>query len=278
MKPLISYYGGKQRMVKNLLPLIPEHKVYVEPFAGGASLFFAKGEKVVSNNDHYREVLNDTNQDLINLYYIVQTDKEAFLKCLDCIPYSEEWNSKAKNEKSKHDLERAVFFYVNIMMSFSNNLNGGFRFGKTGANHAKVYFNHLERLPEIINRLKGVYIFNRDALDIIKRFDSEDTFFYCDPPYPGACQGHYAGYTLENFNELVELLKTIKGSFMLSCYDCMDMTNDWERYQFKAVNSSQNTNKGGKREPRTEVVYRKLSKSFKQNDLFKYKEKLCAIG
>ena len=75
MKPLISYYGGKQRMAHNIIPLIPKHTVYVEPFAGGAAIFFLKPWPDLSDRDHYREVLNDKNGDLINLYRCFQ-DKE----------------------------------------------------------------------------------------------------------------------------------------------------------------------------------------------------------
>ena len=63
MKPPISYYGGKQRMASKIIPLIPPHTVYVEPFAGGAAILFNKPWPSVTNRDHYREIINDTDGD-----------------------------------------------------------------------------------------------------------------------------------------------------------------------------------------------------------------------
>lgn len=63
-----------------------------------------------------------------------------------------------------------------------------------------------------------VQIENKNAVDLIKSLDTEDTFFYCDPPYLNACQGHYGGYTEEHFDELLDALSKIKGKFLLSSY------------------------------------------------------------
>ena len=67
-KPATSYYGGKQRMAHNVIPLLPKHTVYVEPFCGGATIMFKKPWPAVSNRDHYREVINDHDERLINFY------------------------------------------------------------------------------------------------------------------------------------------------------------------------------------------------------------------
>ena len=65
MKPALVYYGGKQNMLTYILPRVPKHKCYVEPFCGGATVFFAK-------NKCANEVLNDTNDNLINFYKMLK--------------------------------------------------------------------------------------------------------------------------------------------------------------------------------------------------------------
>ena len=65
LKTPISYYGGKQKLVTTILPLIPAHKMYVEPFVGGGAIFFSKPPSHI-------EVINDTNKELINFYHILQ--------------------------------------------------------------------------------------------------------------------------------------------------------------------------------------------------------------
>jgi len=266
MKPLISYYGGKQKMIHNLLPLIPPLKIYCEPFCGGASLFFAKPVPKVTNKDNYREILNDTNKDLVNLFLVCQSHKELFLKELNKYCYSEHWHSYFKTHKNhKHPIKKAVGFYIRVMMSFSKVTDHGFAFGKKGNNGPIIYFNELNRLPKIIDRIKNTYIFNSDALDIIKRFDCQEAFFYCDPPYPGTDQGHYKGYTQQDFEKLIETLSNCKGSFMLSCYENKAVPKDWEMFEFDTLNSSSNPAKGGHREKRKEIVWRKLRDWAKKN-------------
>ena len=73
MKSAITYYGGKQKLVSTILPLFPEHTLYAEPFAGGATLFFAKEPSEI-------EVLNDLNTELINFYSVIQQDYTSLEK------------------------------------------------------------------------------------------------------------------------------------------------------------------------------------------------------
>ena len=275
MKPLISYYGGKQKMVKHLLPLIPAHRIYIEPFAGGASLFFAKENPSSLTDSKYIEVLNDTNQDLINLYKVAKSRTEEFLRELDLIPYSEYLYRQAKENKNDLcELKCAVNFFLRIMMSYSYQLDNGFAFSKNFSSSSRHYFsynNYVVRLNKCVKRLSNVYIFDRDAINIIDNYDAQESFFYCDPPYPDTDQGHYSGYTQKDFKNLIEKLLNIKGSFMLSCYENDAVPKDWEKFEFKTKNYSQNTNNGGSRPGRVECVWRKLSDYAKENQMSQMK-------
>lgn len=107
-------------------------------------------------------------------------------------------------------------------MSFGHMIYGGYAFSEGGqagstANKRDSFTN------KYLERLRCVEIFQRDAIDLIKLKDSENTFFYCDPPYVSSDCGHYEGYTKENFKELLETLKTIKGKFLLSSYPENDL-------------------------------------------------------
>lgn len=71
--PLVPWVGGKRRLAPHILPLLPEHTCYVEPFAGAAGLFFCKPPSKV-------EVLNDVNGDLVCLYRVVQHHLDEFMR------------------------------------------------------------------------------------------------------------------------------------------------------------------------------------------------------
>jgi DNA adenine methylase len=257
MKPLISYYGGKQRLAPKLVPLIPKHTVYCEPFAGGAALLFAKPWPAVRNSDHYREVINDTCGDLVNLYRQAQEHPEALVQLIDYTPYSEAEYARStrilRREIPADALHLAWAYYVNLRMSFGGKKYGGWGRAVCSANHAALW--HSRDLWSSLERLRGVYICQQEALAFILQWDSPQTFFYCDPPYPGANQGHYAGYTHDDFGRLIETLSACQGTFVLSCYDVgMQTPTGWQRQDIptSCAAGGKGRMRGSKR---TEVVY-----------------------
>jgi DNA adenine methylase len=258
MKPPISYYGGKQRLASKLIPLIPKHTVYVEPFCGGATLLFRKPWPNVTNKHHYREVINDIDGDLINFFRQLRDNGDDLCDLLELTPYSEEEHAIAKDFDIENDLERARRYFVNIQQSFSNVLHTGWGRNVSVVNLAATWFNKVSCLREYVGRMMSVHIANTDALKCIQQFDSPQTLFYCDPPYPGTAQGHYSGYTLEDFQNLIDALASIDGSFILSCYECEAVIPEsWERFEFSSHSSASIRLRG--RGKRTEVVYRHIS-------------------
>jgi len=270
MKPVISYYGGKQRMASKIVPLIPRHTVYVEPFCGGAAIFFAKPWPQVTNTHHYREVINDHDKRLINFYQQLRDNGPALIDALQLTLYSEHEHQIAKELDCEDKLEAARRYYVNVQQSFSNVLGGGWARKVFSRNNGATWSNKIAQLPDYLDRMASVVITCDDALKIIKQWDSPQTFFYCDPPYPAAYQGHYNGYTMEHFQELVNTLDACQGSFILSNYDQpMEMPKDWERFEFEATASSRGrvgydrskkADESDQNRKRTEVVWRRFNK------------------
>lgn len=265
MKPLVSYYGGKQRLASKLIPLIPPHSVYVEPFAGGAALLFAKGKPEITNNNHYREVLNDKDGRITTLYRVARERPEELIRLLELTPYSRDDYQRAtlivKGQTVSDELKMAWAMYVSLQMSFANKLNGGFRVDLIGRNSQATYSQQKLCLPKQCSRLSDVALESLDALEIIKRYDAPQTFFYCDPPYPGTAQGHYSGYTVDQFNNLIDALDNCQGSYMLSCYDAegLKIPIQAERIEFSATMYAARDKT--KPKSRTEVVYRRLAKA-----------------
>ena len=98
-------------------------------------------------------------------------------------------------------------------------LNGAFGFDKsTGATAKRLSHKRNAFTKALSQRLENVQIECRDAVSVIKAFDSESAFFYCDPPYFNSDMGHYGGYTKDDFEKLLKTLSKIKGKFLLSSY------------------------------------------------------------
>lgn len=251
MKPPFSYYGGKQRIASEIVKVINNipHKIYVEPFCGAATILFAKDWIIPSNRDNYREVINDHNSLIYNFFQILKSDKvEDFERMIALTLYSQEEYEKAANildgKDVKNELLQAWAFYVLINMSFSNSLQKlWWKRGKQGRNDPCIWQNKKENLPGIIERLQSVYISKQDVFECIEQWDSPETLFYLDPPYPNCKQGHYSGYTQEHFEALIQCLQSIKGSFVLSNY-FNDSVPDWTRIDIPSyVSASSQTTK-----------------------------------
>lgn len=217
-KAPLTYYGGKQRIAQMILPFIPEHRIYCEPFFGGGAVFFAK-------NPSYLEIINDHNENLINFYEQCLTNFENLATAIGNTLHSESQYRHAvaiyNGLQPADDLTRAVSTWIVFNQSWNSSARAGWKFDiGTGGSHIAKTLAHARRnfCPWLKNRLKYVQISCRDALQVIKERDTVDTFFYLDPPYPDTNQGHYSGYTWDNLEELLTLLTAIKGKFMLSNY------------------------------------------------------------
>lgn len=227
MRTPISYYGGKQNLVDEILPLIPEHVQYVEPFFGGGAVFFAKKP---SKN----EVINDLDKRVSNFYEVMKTDFDSLHKKVISTLHSEIAHTEAAEilkEPIKDKLNSAWAFWVQTNMSFGNRIFAGFAFSTIGGQSNSTAIKRDEfKLYE--NRLECCEIFCRDAINLIEQKDSIDTLFYCDPPYVSSDQGHYKGYNLEDFSRLLITLSNIKGKFILSSYPEKVLMEARKKYQW----------------------------------------------
>lgn len=212
----ITYYGGKQKLLSEILPLIPKHKLYCEPFVGGAAVFFGKEPSDL-------EVINDTNKELINFYQVCKNrfhDLQALVKVTlhSRLLHDDAWS--VYNKPHLHDeIRRAWAVWVLSTQSFSAKLDGSWGFDKAKKSTSLKIHNRREQFnEELAIRLQTAQIECADALYIIKSRDAVETFFYVDPPYYNSNMGHYDGYSEADFEELLLTLANIKGKFILSSY------------------------------------------------------------
>ena len=223
VKPLVSYYGGKQRIASKIVPYLEAipHTVRAIPFAGGLGVEFNWPRPSITNNDHYRIAINDKDEDLINLYRVAREQPEELKRWLELTPYSQAEHRRSiqlLRDAKATPLQRAWAIYVNLNCSFAKKKDAGWGAAVMGDNQAATWVNRVQSLGPALERLAGPHIGCEDALKFIKRWDSPQTLFYLDPPYPGADQGHYDGYKLEDFAALCELLDSCQGSYILSNY------------------------------------------------------------
>lgn len=224
MNPLISYYGGKQRIASKVVEQISKipHTVYAEIFAGGLAVLYEKGKPSYMSKASYREYINDTSELLINLYRVARSCKEEFYDLIQWTPYSQSEHKKAvticKHPELYSDIEKAWAYYVSIQMSFAKQLNNGWGTSVFSQNQAATWQIKKKTLLEKVDRLSEVHISCEDALKCLQRVDSPHTLIYADPPYVGTNLGHYGGFTSDDYQALCNALDNCQSSYILSNY------------------------------------------------------------
>lgn len=216
MKTPISYYGGKQTMLKHILPLIPKHTIYTEAFCGGCAVMFAKPPAK-------SEIINDINGELINFYCVAKSYSDRLIAEINNTLHARDYYNIANDiylHPDNHDaIKRAWAVWALSKLSFASQLGGSFGFDMSGTMAKKVR-NAKDNFSEMLcRRLDCVTIENDDALKVIARYDRPGAFHFVDPPYVGSDCGHYADtFGDDNLKELLELLTKIKGKFMLTMF------------------------------------------------------------
>ncbi len=214
-------------MLSKLLPLIPAHRYYLEPFGGSAALLIAKDPAPF-------EVYNDIDKKLYTFYKVLR-DKEKFQelqRLLELTPYHREAQRECSERvyTAEDELEVAYCFFVSVSMGFSGKIKSGFshalyRTTNSTAETVSRYLSSIERLPAIHARLRTVQVECQDWRVVVERYNEwgAEGFYYLDPPYiletrRGTQYDHEL--SSKGHEELVEwLIHKARVQVLLSGYD-----------------------------------------------------------
>lgn len=233
MKPnicILRYPGAKYKIADWIISYIPEHKVYVEPYAGSLAVLLNKERSHI-------ETINDINGDVVNLFKVIRNYPNELEELLYWTPYArEEYNGSF--EETNNPIEKARRFCIQCWMGFgaSNAYKNGFKSGQQdkSPNPSKGWAELPAMVKITAERLRGVQIENLPALDVLKRYNTPDVFLYLDPPYyPDKRKGYLYKYEMDKMDH-EEMLKQIckhPGKILLSGYD-----NDLYNYYLKGWN------------------------------------------
>lgn len=219
LKPMFGITGGKSRQISHLVPIIPEHQVYVEPFAGGAAVFFDK-------DPSDKEVLADADSEIVAFFRFVQAGKPSDFDKLKKYDYSGSKKRflEIRDKEPKTPTDRAFRLLYLSYWGF-----GGWNFlqtqrwrGKKRPNMIKKgqYPSIIDKLDEYRDRLRDVKILEQDYKKTITEWDSPQTFFYIDPPYKK-----------KFLEELAEILPSVKGKWILSFSDIEEVRSLFKGFQ-----------------------------------------------
>ncbi len=259
LRPPVKWHGGKRYLASRIISHFPNHRIYLEPFGGGASVLLNKEPVDV-------ETYNDLDLRITRLFRILRDDGERFLAKARLIPYSQiEFKQASPYPTDATELEMAVCDFIRWRQSFGGKgqswsyTTGRARGGMAG--DVNAWWTAIDALPEIIDRLRRVQIICQPAVEAILRFDHKEALIYCDPPYvhQTRSQGGTAVYGVEMSDddhcELADALNSCKAKVVLSGYPSPlydRLYKGWRSARFDMPNHAA----GGKRKAReTECLW-----------------------
>lgn len=241
-RPIVRYHGGKWKLASKIIPFFPPHRVYVEPYGGGASVLMQKGRS-------YAEVYNDLDGEIVNLFRVVRDQGDELRQVLELTPFSRV-EFLAAYEPAEDPVEQARRTVIRSHMGFGSAAASGAKTGfransnRSGTTPARDWMNYPGILGPVIERLRGVVIENRDAAEVMAAHDGLETLHYCDPPYvhstrhagnPCCKKGYRHEMTDDQHRAFGAIVHGLKGLVVVSGYACdlydSELFADWARFE-----------------------------------------------
>jgi DNA adenine methylase len=243
LRPPVKWYGGKRYLASRIIENFPPHRIYLEPFGGGASVLLNKPPVDV-------ETYNDLDLRISRLFQVLRDDGESFVRTVSLIQYSQvEFAAAAHYPPEASKLQMAVCDFVRWRQSFGG--KGGSWSCTTGrarggmAGDVNAWWTAIDMLPQIIDRLRRVQIICQSAFEAIPKFDHKEGLIYCDPPYVHGTRskGSTDVYGVEmddsDHRSLGKLLHSCKSKVVLSGYPSPlyeEVYKGWRRIEFDIAN------------------------------------------
>ncbi len=235
----IKWVGGKSRLRKQIIELLPQHTCYLELFSGAAWVLFGKPPSSV-------EVLNDVDEDLINFFRVVRHRPEEFIQSFDLelVARAEFERLAALDPTTLDEIERAHRFYYLIMAGWGGELHyPRFQTSITdggGGNRLIGALNTLrQRIQPVHERLRNVIVERLDWRACINRYDRDGTVMYVDPPYPNnGCNYAHNMRSWEEHYELAARLNEARCRWIYSSYDSPEIRDLFGMHYIKSVQSA----------------------------------------
>lgn len=216
LETLFCRIGSKRKLINKILPLIPSHKIYVEPFIGSGAIYFA------STTSGDKRIINDLDKQLIDAYKVVKKGVNIDSNYLDVSLNQQQqmFDKKILTDKDKLIKQLLVC--------------GTFGSKGIGKLYKKPnYNNKLKKLEEYKNFMKNTTILNQDYKKVINTYDSKDTFFFLDPPYENS--NDLYKHSDFNFEELRDILININGLFLLTLNDSPNIRKIFKDFIIKPI-------------------------------------------
>lgn len=253
MLNIAGYPGGRSFIVKEILQLLPPHKVYIEVFGGLAPVLLNKKPSMV-------EIYNDIDNRLVNMLVQIRDRSEEFAKMIESTPYSTAiYRNYMKifysEEYSKlDDFNKAWIMFYLIATSFNGMIGAGMRLS-LARNEAKRFHNKAEKMKMIAKRLRYVTFTDMDYKQVFEKWGDRNVLMFMDPPYIDVDQYYGKAWRTADHIELANRIKSLKCDWILVYNDHPTIRQLYRGYNMKVVEQSSMMEKVEQGEERTVKQY-----------------------
>lgn len=236
MKAIIKYPGSKWSLANWIINCFPEHHSYLEPFFGSGAVLFNKPRSNI-------ETVNDLDNNVVNLFECIRENPQKLANMIYMTPYAREVYERAYRAIPEDKFESALYFYIRLNMGHGFRTTGekvGWKNdiqGRERSYASQDWCNLPDKIMQAAERLRGVQIENRPAVELIKKFNYKNVLIYCDPPYMLKTR-HGKQYRCEmddkDHEELLKVLLQHNGLVLISGYDTElyhDMLSGWTKLE-----------------------------------------------
>lgn len=266
----INYFGGKYQWLEQLYKFFPQHTHFIDLFCGSMAVTLNKAPSKL-------DTANDLDFSVINFFNVLRDQPDEFFRVLDLTPVSRQEYKDCFPIYSEDPVDWARKFFVRCRMSFQGSglkentgFNACIEISERGlSKNVAKYLSAVERLPEVVKRLKNIQIENLDYRECILKYDRPGTFFYVDPPYELRKRNYKKWYNIEfvKDNDHIDLrdsLKSIKGLAMVSGYESDFYRELYKDWTFIKLEPKRHSMKGSKFQE--ECIW--INYEIKSNELF----------
>ncbi|HMJ88458.1 MAG TPA: DNA adenine methylase [Candidatus Acidoferrum sp.] len=211
-KPILSWPGGKRCLLNHLLPRIPKHNTYVEPFCGALAVFCAKEPSKL-------EVINDTHKELVSLYLNVKYHWSELDREFEFLLNSRAQFYEFIDQPGLTEIQRAARWLVRRKNCFADDERSFGRSKVSGGAAGSSLANKRAVVDALHRRLDKTIIEHRSWQQCVAEYDSPETFFFFDPPYIKGKVKTYAMWAPAQMQELRDRLTSIQAKWLLTTCD-----------------------------------------------------------
>jgi len=235
-RPVIAWPGGKTRMLKHLLPLIPPHTLYCEVFGGGLALLLAKPQSEV-------EVINDINGDLVSFYRTCKYHLDPLLDELDLVTNSRQDFLDYLAQPGLTEIQRAARWFIRNKLSFGGM---GRTFGISRSHSMGSRVKRLTAIRSLNLRFDRVTIERLPWDKCLDTYDHEEGYIFLDPPYLDSGGAAYDGWSEEELARFCRRVQKLKAKWLFTFQDCEQVRELMKGFELSAITRANGIGNNGK--------------------------------